>query len=106
MKNKTCGECKYYKPYNEKICLYVHRSCVSPKTKACNNFAMPTVFDRITSSPEVLAPELVHIIVCEEDTSLKGWTSNIVQSVFETYEEAYAATVARLKEVYNETTSN
>ena len=47
MKNKTCGECKYYKPYNEKICLYVHRTCVSPKTKACNSFAKTTNGDLI-----------------------------------------------------------
>jgi hypothetical protein len=58
-----------------------------------------TVFRKITQSPEVLAPALVHIIVCEEDISLKGWTSNVVMDVFETYEEAIAATVAKLKEV-------
>jgi hypothetical protein len=72
--------------------------------KACEEFdpivtPKQTVFQQITTSPEALAPLLVHIIVCEEDTSIRGWTSNVVQSVFETYEEAFAATVAKLKEV-------
>jgi hypothetical protein len=61
-----------------------------------------TVFHKITRSPEVLALQLVHIMVCEHDTSIKGWTSNIIFDVFETYEEAIAATVARLKEVCDE----
>lgn len=98
MSNKTCGECKYYKPYNEKICLYVHRSCVSPKTKACNSFAKPTLFDHLTKSPEVLAEKLVF-------PSADGWwMSSIIDDGirFATKEGAIAATVEKLKEVYNE----
>lgn len=62
-------------------------------------FPKMTLFDRITASPEVLALQLVHIFVCEHDTSIKGWTSNIIFDVFDTYEEAIAATVKKLKEV-------
>lgn len=56
----------------------------------------PTVFETITASPEVLAEKLVFVIRCEADPSLAGWTSHVVQSVFETREKAIAATVAEL----------
>lgn len=108
MKNKTCGECKYYKPYNEKICLYVHRTCVSPKTQACRSFAKPTLFDRITQSPERLAPKLVYWTLIEYDGKIHThWMSTITgEVIYDSEPEAIAATVAKLKEVYNETTSD
>lgn len=59
-----------------------------------------SLFQQITTSPEVLAPHLVYIIGCEEEPSLTVWASSIFQSVvFFTKAEAIAATVARLKEV-------
>ena len=57
-----------------------------------------TLFEQLTQSPETLAEKLVYIIVCEEDTSIRGWTSAFTD-VHETKEQAIAATVAKLKEV-------
>ena len=64
-----------------------------------------TVFYRITASPEVLAPQFIFkqwhafdgkwgwfsLLLMDGDTLDSPW--------FESYEEAYAATVAKLKEV-------
>jgi hypothetical protein len=66
----------------------------------CKYFkAIPqTVFDRITASEEVLAEKLVfrkYYILRDE-----RWTSNVINFEFETKPEAIAATVARLKEVW------
>jgi hypothetical protein len=66
----------------------------------------PTVFDRITESPEVLAEKLVFAIgriVPDYNHVVTLWYSSIIPDVtFETRTEAYAATVARLKEVCDE----
>ena len=56
-----------------------------------------TVFDKITENVETLADLLVYIIRCEEDPTWTEWGSNIVQGVFETREEAVAATIEELK---------
>ncbi len=53
----------------------------------------PTVFDRITQSPEVLAPNLVFWE--------GGWTSRFITLTTTNQEDAIAATVVKLKEVYN-----
>lgn len=65
-----------------------------------NDKSKPTVFDRITASPEVLAEKLVY----RKYYILRGetWTSNVLTSEFETKTEAIAATVAKLKEVCDE----
>lgn len=61
-----------------------------------NGKASRTVFDRITASPEVLAEDMVYEIGAM-------WASTlIVDTTFETYEEAIAATVEKLKEVFDE----
>lgn len=57
----------------------------------------PTVFDTITASPEVLAKFLVF-----HNRIYKGRTkyhSAVVGGEFDSYEDAIAATVAKLKEV-------
>lgn len=71
-----------------------------------------TVFARITASPEVLAEKLVY---CLNSSSFRVidsagrllayenevWGSTVLPGSFWTkYEEAYTATVAKLKEVY------
>lgn len=68
----------------------------------------PTLFDRITASPEVLAESSVYF---EEEHSLVlegsdcgaifdgGWTSPFIEYNYGTRPEAVAATLARLKEV-------
>ena len=105
MNNLVCKDCK-----STDVTEYPPGMFGEPRHRcnSCGNisrtedFVEPTVFDRITASPEVLAENLVYIIRCEADPSLAGWTSNVVQSVFETRSEAIAATVARLKEVCND----
>lgn len=95
--NKKCPDCGSLNVEevfdNESYCKDCFLHC------ATDDLEDATIFDRITASPETLAEKLVHIIVCEEDPSLKGWTSNIIFDVFDTYEAAIAATVARLKEM-------
>lgn len=99
MKNK-CYECRNYLG-----CGY------DAETQACHNF-MPkgktTVFDRLISSPEVLAESSVyfeeeHTLVLEGSdcgvTLPGGWTSPFIEHKYGTKSEAIAATVARLKEV-------
>lgn len=63
--NKTCGECKHYKPYNEKICLYVHRTCVPPKTKACSSFAKSTNGDVIRQGGNRSLAEFQQLNTCD-----------------------------------------
>jgi hypothetical protein len=98
--SKTCGECKYYKPYNEKICLYVHRHCVPPKTKACNNFASPTVFAHITQSVETLAEEFIEKQIDQWDDDDYAYYSYLTKEWYATEDKAIAATVAELKKEY------
>lgn len=62
-----------------------------------------TVFQKITASPEVLAPKLVYSFACYDRMGVY-WKSTIVDDVgvdWPTKPEAIAATVARLKEVEN-----
>ena len=65
----------------------------------------PTLFDRITSSPEMLAEKLVYcnVTVKEQPDRVeltKGWYSTIIRGkVWSNESEAIAATVAKLKEV-------
>lgn len=64
----------------------------------------PTVFDRITASPEVLVKKLVYevIMVDEFGGQYHCYKSTINGGEWYIKEEAYAATVARLKEVCND----
>lgn len=55
------------------------------------------LFDRITASPEVLAPYLVFFSARDN-----GWCSMLTMGSYDTYKEAIAATVAKLKEVCND----
>lgn len=98
MKNKTCGECKHL---NRELafCRACGAKWISIKDATnCKYFEQiqpPTLFDRITGSPETLAQELV-TLDCD------GWWAYIGIGKRESYltrEEAIAATVARLKEV-------
>ena len=61
-----------------------------------------TVFDRITTSPEVLAGRFVYKILSMgvNRRSYIWWKSSIIPDVdFTNREEAFAATLAKLKEV-------
>ena len=63
----------------------------------------PTIFDRITASPEVLAPKFVYYVTSfldGLDKPKKIWYSTLINNqYFKTELEAKRATVAKLKEV-------
>lgn len=91
-KKRVCKRCK-------SALLLPHES-ISGITRClrCNaigraeDFPRATVFDQITTSPEVLAEDLIYDVG-------KVWASTlIVDTSFDSYEEAIAATVAKLKE--------
>ena len=100
MSDIMCNECKRC---DGDLCTYFDNYSDRESTIACILFEpkKPTLFDRITSSPEVLAEKLVFEIFCKEDPDIKGWTSAFTD-VHETKSEAIAATVAKLKEVCDE----
>jgi hypothetical protein len=93
----TCGECTQFG--DKRSCLCSRRTA---EHKACASFkSPPTVFDRITASPEVLAVEFVGMMydrVSGEDR----YYSMLTGEFYNSYEEAISATVAKLKEVSNE----
>ena len=61
----------------------------------------PTVFDRITTSPEVLAPYFVFMkaVFVTNINPKQQWISTLTEEVYPTRAEALAATVAKLKEI-------
>lgn len=79
-------------------------------TGLVGEFPEQNLFDRITASPEVLAPKFVYHVTSfldGLDKPKKVWYSTLINNqYFNTELEAKRATVARLKEVHNETTSN
>lgn len=124
MKNKTCGECKYFNPestfdyppnQNVRECTggFYKGSFVAPDAPCCPDFKpKQTVFHQITASPEVLAEKFVYCNVTVKtipSTSreqpggvniTKGWYSTIIpDKVWSSESEAIFATVAKLKEV-------
>ena len=100
---KKCSNCKNYEG-NKLIC------------ESCAHYDHPiTVFEHITASLEKLAEKLVYfdndveekyIFYSDSSESCRiftsGWTSNILKVYYDTKEEAIAATVERLKEIYHE----
>lgn len=59
-----------------------------------------TVFQKITSSPEVLAEKLVYLVIDSYNGAANyHWRSTIIDKAWKTKQEAIAATVARLREV-------
>ena len=88
MGNKTtCGECRFYKPYNDAICPYTHRMVMPPMTRACSRFEPPTKGDRIRQECN---RELAEYFVYESGAM---WASTlIVDKTFDTYDEAIEAT--------------
>lgn len=70
--------------------------CFECKQSFC--YPPKTVFARITASPEVLAPEFVEMmydrVACED-----RYYSMLTGEFYNSYEEAIAATLARLKEM-------
>lgn len=90
--HNKCGDCRNY--------FKCDSACKNDF--ACADFKQQgkTVFDTITASPEVLAEKLVYITVTAWGETV--YISTIIRdAMFRSRSEAIAATVARLKEVYN-----
>ena len=67
----------------------------------CRQMANVTMFDRITASPEVLAPLLVYTIRIAGGLNFM-YSSHLIDDCYYEKEKAIAATVAKLKEVADE----
>ena len=95
-----CSECK--KADGDR-CTYFDNDSDRESTIACILFEpkKPTLFDRITTSPEVLAEKLVFQFIGYDGNGLFHgyWKSTITDEDYATKGKAIAATVARLKEV-------
>lgn len=104
MSNLVCKDCKStdvteYTPgmFGESR----HRCNSCGKISATEDFVELTVFDRITASPEVLAPKLVYWTLIEYDGKIHThWMSTITgEVIYDSEPEAIAATVEKLKDV-------
>jgi hypothetical protein len=102
MSDKICVNCKFF---DNGWCDNL--DCAAIVYMNCHRFEPkppPTVFNRITASPEVLAAKLVYcnVTVREQPGRVeltKGWYSTIIRNkVWSNEEEAIAATVEKLKE--------
>lgn len=79
-----------------------HRCNSCGAISSTDDFVEPTVFDQITASPEVLAPNFVVEVITEYLTAkfVTGYRSTIIPGkVWELKEEAHSATLEKLKEV-------
>ena len=87
--NPGLAGCGYYCPH-----------CDEDLTEADVNDM--TVFETITASPEVLAPHFVFLkaVFVTNYKPKQQWISTITEEVYPTRAEAIAATLAKLKEVY------
>lgn len=95
MRDKLCKECAFWR---DGYCS-MRRAIIPSDVRVlnCEMFelkAIPTLFDRITASPEVLAPYLVFFSARDN-----GWCSMLTVDTYDTYKEAISATVERLKVV-------
>lgn len=105
MKTKTCGECYFYHPIfkHEGVCIVTSELCKTCDfTRECALGGVypkppPTLFQRITQSPEVLAEEFVEMMPDPQFGDYRPF-SMLTYTFYETRVEAIAATVAKLKE--------
>lgn len=69
-----------------------------------NDKSKKTVFQKITSSPEVLAPLFVFLkaLLVTNTNPQQQWISTLTGEFYPTKKAAIAATVAKLKEVCND----
>lgn len=102
MRDKLCKECAFWR---DGYCS-MRRAIIPSDVRVlnCEMFelkAMPTLFDRITQSPEVLAPYFVFLkaLIVTNINPKQQWISTLTEEVYPTRAEAVAATVEKLKEV-------
>jgi hypothetical protein len=96
--SKTCRDCIHF---NGVAYCSFRRACTWGRNEACGDFEdknKQTVFHRITSSPEVLAENLVYSIKIISGCEIM-YSSNVLDVCYDTKEKAIRATVAKLKEV-------
>ena len=106
--SKKCADCGCEVNRNVIQGMYYCPRCDDDKSE---REVLPlSLFDRLTASPEVLAPKFVYHVTSfldGLDKPKKVWYSTLINNqYFNTELEAKRATVAKLNEVYNETTSN
>jgi hypothetical protein len=99
--NGRCEELGEYTTPGERECSWfaakaIKKTCVAEIAKN----AKQTVFDQITTSPEVLAEKMVFRALCVDvnRVTYSCWKSTITEEAYRTKPEAIAATVAKLKE--------
>jgi hypothetical protein len=104
--SKKCGECSNFDRSLRKCNKVQDDSIRETDTVICCPFyelRPPTFFDRISASPEVLAPHfLYHVTSFLDglDKPRKIWYSTLINNqYFNTELEAKRATVAKLKKV-------
>ena len=117
----TCRDCFYFngvaEDMNGEVGMCDFQSSEYPNYKvageaACDKFNALSLFDKITTSPEVLAEKFVYCNVTVKTITgtsreqpggidiVKEWYSTIIPGkVWSSEEEAIAATVVRLKKV-------
>ena len=89
-----CVDCRWFNKENE-FCMKDGGSVFNPDADdSCEYADNMTVFDKITASPEVLAPHLVY-----GDKEGYFYSTIIEGERFLTIVKAFAATVAKQKEV-------
>jgi hypothetical protein len=98
MSKKNCSNCQFsIQDFPDLFCLFRKLHTQDGLFENCHCFLPKSVFHRITASPEVLANFLVF-----HNCIYKGHIkhhSAVVGGEFDSREEAYAATVAKLNEV-------
>lgn len=114
MENKTCGECRFLESAKKiGVCEKQGMPLCPSELPSCSKFEQKvitngdrvqqlskTVFAKITTSPEMLAPNFIYHIDYGEAGG--GYVSTIVKGLWHTESEAIAATVKKLKEVCDE----
>jgi recombinational DNA repair protein RecR len=100
MSIKMCNECRRC---DGDQCTYFDNYSDRESTIACILFEPknPTLFDRITASPEVLAPHFVFLkaVIVTNINPQQQWLSTLKGDVYPTREEALAATLEELNKV-------
>lgn len=103
MRRRTCDDCNYYQT---EVCPIYHHDL---PFDACPNHISKrklSLFDHIIQSPEVLAPCFVEKQPDKWDDDDYAYYSYLTKEWYATEYKAISATLAKLKDVYDETTSN
>lgn len=109
MSKKTCKDCLHCTvDSDEVLCVdmpwhypFGGSDSTTPDKEACDYFDerdKPTIFDRITESPETLAEKLVYIDGSQRVFNTIWRSTLLPNKYWKTEAEALAATVAKLKE--------